>query len=247
MIKEIIRRIFIAFKIDLTKNLKYDRLTLKLFNKILCPDSNCIDIGCFKGEILDEILKRSPQGTHFAFEPIPVFYRALEQKYKNRKNLNILNVALSDKIGETLFNYVVNAPAYSGIKKRNYDGKQPVIEELTVKTDTLDNIFKNLKSDLKIELIKIDVEGAEFKVLNGALDTIRNYKPMIIFEFGLGASEFYNTTPGDIFEFFNDKCNYSIYLIERFLDNSEPLTLQNFETIYADNKEYYFIAAPGNP
>jgi FkbM family methyltransferase len=245
MIKDLIRRILIFLQIDLTKNLKYDRLTLKLFDKILHADSNCIDIGCFKGEILDEILKRSPKGTHIGFEPIPVFFEALKLKYKNKENINILNLALSDQKGTTKFNYVVNAPAYSGLKKRDYDGKEPKIEELSVNTDTLDNVVEGFNTALKIQLIKIDVEGAEYKVFNGAIKTINQHKPIIIFEFGLGASNYYKTTPNDIFGFFTEKCNYRIYQFEDFLNDQGHLTLEKFETIYADNKEYYFIASPG--
>lgn len=240
MIKELIRKSLIFLHIDLTKNIKYDRLTLKILDRVLNKNSNGIDVGCFKGEILDEILKRSPSGEHKAFEPVPESYNQLAKKF-NQKNVSIYNIALNDKSGVTTFNYVIGAPAYSGIKKRDYDGKDPEIEVIDVKTDTLDNI---LPQDYHVDLIKIDVEGAEFNVLKGAYKTLSRCKPIIIFEFGLGASDYYNVTPNDFYEYISDKCGYEVFLLESFLKNKSPLNKEKFENIYNANKEYYFVASP---
>ena len=240
MLKEFIRKLLILLHIDLTQNIKYDRLTLKILDKILNKNSNGIDIGCFKGEILEEIIKRSPSGEHKAFEPVPESYNQLAKKFK-QKNVTVYNIALNDKSGITTFNYVIGAPAYSGIKKRDYDGKNPEIEVIDVETDTLDNI---LPQDYHVDLIKIDVEGAEYNVLKGAYQTLIRCKPTIIFEFGLGASDYYNVTPNDFFEYISVKCGYEVFLLESFLKNRSPLTKEKFESIYKANKEYYFVASP---
>ncbi|GAB4290781.1 MAG: hypothetical protein Kow0068_16170 [Marinilabiliales bacterium] len=116
IIKETLREFFITLHLDLTKNLKYDRLTKVILKKYLNSNSNCIDVGCHKGEILDLILKYAPQGKHYAFEPIPYLYNELRNKYKNKAE--IFPYALSDTNGESNFQLVKNAPAYSGIKKK---------------------------------------------------------------------------------------------------------------------------------
>lgn len=46
ILKDIIREILISLHLDLTKNLKYDRLTRKIFKKYIKKDNNCIDVGC---------------------------------------------------------------------------------------------------------------------------------------------------------------------------------------------------------
>ncbi len=160
MIKSFIRKILTVCRIDLTKNLKYDRLTINIMKIILEKDSNCIDVGCHKGEMLDLMLKFSPDGAHHGFEPIPVLFDKLNDKYS--KKAKILPQALSDEKGSTTFNYVKNAPAYSGIKKRHYDIKNPDIEQINVDLDKLDNL---IDEGFKVDLIKIDVEGAELGVL----------------------------------------------------------------------------------
>lgn len=239
MLKQFIKKILISLHIDLTKNIHYDRLTLKIFDKVLQPDSNCIDIGCHKGEILEEILKRSPDGHHYAFEPIPQFYNTLKSTFAS-KNVTFSNIALSDKKGNATFNYVVDAPAYSGLRKRDYKLKEPKIEELNVRLDKLDNV---LPDDFKVDFIKLDVEGAEFDVLKGAKEVLLNQAPTIIFEFGLGASDHYNVMPDEFYSFLKSN-HYEIYLLQDFLGKQVPLTEHNFVDIYDKNNEYYFIAAP---
>jgi len=155
-IKNIIRIALNLLHIDLTKNLEYDRLTKSIMKQILKPDSNCIDVGCHKGEILDIVLKVSPEGKHFGFEPIPYLYKDLKNRYNGKAT--ILPYALSEKNGSSTFQHVKNAPAYSGIKKRKYNTNHPDIEEINVELKRLDDI---IDSSIKIDLIKIDVEGAE--------------------------------------------------------------------------------------
>ncbi len=235
-VKELIRKILLFLHLDLTKNLEYDRLTLKIFKSHLKPNSNCIDVGCHKGEILEEILKLAPNGKHYAFEPIPDMFQKLELKFKNKVSLH--NLALADQEGETTFNYVKNAPAYSGIKQRKYAVENPEIEKINVKLNKLDNL---IPSETKIDMIKIDVEGAEFGVLKGAQELIKRDRPLILFEFGLGASDFYGTEPSDIFNLFQD-CGMRIYKLKDHLSGQEAIELKDFEQIYKANKEYYFVA-----
>jgi FkbM family methyltransferase len=154
IIKDTLREIFISLHLDLTKNLKYDRLTRIILKKYVKRNNNCIDVGCHKGEILDLILNYAPEGKHYAFEPIPYLYNDLKNKYKYKAE--IFPYALSDNSGETTFQLVKNAPAYSGIKRRRYDITNPVIEEIKVDLKTLDEI---IPLNEKIHLIKIDVEG----------------------------------------------------------------------------------------
>lgn len=234
--KGFLRKILNSLHIDITKNLLYDRLTKKIIEIAVKPDSICIDIGCHKGEILSLILKQAPKGGHYAFEPIPQFYEYLKAKY-GKKN-HVFSFALSDKIGETTFQYVKNAPAYSGMLKRRYEINNPIIEEITVKTITLDEI---LGYNQKIDFIKIDVEGAELNVLKGARKVIANSKPLVIFEFGKGASEYYNTTAKDIFQYF-DELNMNIYTLNAWINKKNAFTIENFTKTYENNSEYYFVA-----
>lgn len=239
--KQLLKELLGFLHINLTRNQRYDAYTRTILRKILKPQSNCIDVGCHKGEILDLMLARAPQGTLFGFEPIPEFYEQLKEKYRSNPRVRIFPVALSDKEGVSTFQHVLNAPAYSGMLKRKYDNRHVEIREITVNTGTLDSI---LVSDPSIDLIKIDVEGAEYLVLQGARETIRRTRPVIIFEFGMGAADCYGTRPEDIYQLLCSDLGLRINTLKGFLHDAPALTLERLTHLFGERREYYFIAYP---
>ena len=78
--KEVLRNIFINLKLDVTKNIKYDRLTREVIKTSVKEGDVCVDVGCHKGEILDLFISESSE-KHYGFEPIPSFYQCLKNKY----------------------------------------------------------------------------------------------------------------------------------------------------------------------
>jgi len=235
--KRILKQLLIFLHLDLTKNIKYDRLTRAILKKHLKNTDNCIDVGCHKGEILDLFLHHAPKGKHFAFEPLPYLFIALKSKYS--KKATIYNYALADEIGKSSFQFVKNAPAYSGLKKRKYNTAKPVIEEITVDKATLDRI---IPTSMDIHFIKIDVEGGEFAVLKGATQLLKRCKPIVLFECGKGASDFYGTKPNDLHDFLTTKIGLQIYTLSAFLSEQQNLSAQQFEDFFNTGAEYYFVA-----
>ena len=234
-IKSLIKKLPIAF----TKNQQYDAQTVKILKKICQPNSNCIDVGCHKGEMLDLILKYAPNGQHYCFEPLPDLFQGLIQK-KYPSNCHFYDIALSRESGSTSFNYVISNPSYSGILRRRYDRPSEEDTTITVKTELLDHI---IAPNTNIDFIKIDVEGAEMLVLEGAKKTIQRCKPIVVFEHGLGASDVYGTTPRQMFTFFKE-CNMNISLMRDWLAAKPPLSITAFEEEFNLSKNYYFIAHP---
>ena len=206
--------------------------------KVCKPESNCIDVGCHKGEILDLFLQNAPKGTHFGFEPIPDLFKNLVVKYAGKPNCRLFDIALSDKAGTSGFNYVVSNPSYSGLLKRDYDHPNEQDTQITVKTERLDEL---LPPDIRIDLIKIDVEGGELLVLRGAVRTLARCKPVVIFEHGLGASELYGASPEQVYDLLA-QCGLQVSLMSRFLKNGMPFTREEFCGHYYGKKNYYFIA-----
>src|SRR5919112_692195 len=180
--------------LDPSKDAREHRRARAIIERVLSEDSNCIDVGAHVGTILNTILKVAPKGTHYAFEPIPTLYQDLVESFPAA---HVLPIALSDRSGFTTFHHVVSSPAYSGIRRRRYPSDNEIIRQIEVRQDTLDNV---IGGDLPIHFIKIDVEGAEFHVLKGAANTIRNNKPTIVFEHELEAAEQYGTATDEIYE-----------------------------------------------
>lgn len=238
MIKSLLREILLFLRLDVSKNLAYDRMSRELIRRYVSSSDNCVDVGAHKGEFLDYFTKQAPQGKHLAFEPIPQFYTDLKRFWENR--VEVYPFALSDTSGKSEFQWVKNAPAYSGLKRRKYVVSNPEIKTIDVEMKRFDDFQKPERS---IRFIKIDVEGAEFLVLKGAVEILKNHRPFVLFEFGLGASDFYQNNPKELFQFF-DALDYALFNLKDALQGKEALTLEIFENHYINNSEYYFWAAP---
>lgn len=234
-IKQLLKKLPIAF----TQNQRYDRQTKAVIQKVCKADSTCVDVGCHKGEVLDIMIKAAPQGKHFGFEPIPALFDALQSKYLGQ-NCEILDIALSNQKGETTFNYVVSNPSYSGLRKRQYDREGEIDTTITVQTAKLDEV---LPLDQKVDLIKIDVEGGEMLVLEGSRQTLLKKRPIVLFEHGLGASDFYGAGPEQVFEFFAH-CGYKISTLRSWLKGEGAMDQKTFEAQFFQRLNYFFIAYP---
>ena len=214
----------------------YDGQTFEILDRVLRRNANCIDVGCNVGAILKRICRHAPDGEHHAFEPLPDLAKKLRRKFPR---CSIHELALSDRSGESTFHHVTTNPGYSGMKRRRYDRPNEKVTEITVQTDRLDNI---IPAGLAIDLIKIDVEGAEYQVLQGGLETIRRNRPMIVFEHGMGAADFYATTPAMIWELLHDDCGLAISTMKRWLTGEPPITRESMIGQFEDNSSWYFLA-----
>jgi len=239
MLRKFIKGLTEKLPFDFSLSQKYDRETSNVIARVCKANSSAIDVGCHRGAILDLILEQAPQAKHFAFEPLPNFYQELKTKYAH-SNCQISNVAVSDTTGTSTFNYVVSNPSYSGLKKRGYDRPQEEEKEITVTVDTLDNLIPETE---RIDFIKIDVEGAEILVLRGARETILRNQPIVVFEFGIGGSDFYGTKPEDVFNYFQE-INYKVSLMENWLKQKPALSLRALSKEYESKRNCYFIAYP---
>lgn len=232
-IKQIIKRL-IPFAV--TRNQKYDRDTKKILKNLLKSNSNTVDVGCHKGEVMAEILKFAPQGNHFGIEPIP--FLAADLRKKLPSNCTVFEVALNETGNEELeFVWVKSNPAYSGLKERNYE-KVEETERIKVKTARLDEL---IYENTKIDFIKIDVEGGEMGVIKGSEKILIKDKPIIIFEHGLGASDKYGTKPEELYDYLK-QFNYKISTMQLFLKNKTDFSKKEFSNQFYSKKNYYFIA-----
>lgn len=214
---------------------KYDFQTTELIRKHMKKDSNCIDIGANQGHILMEIVAAAPAGKHYAFEPIPDLYTLLTKRFS--KNTTVYNYALSSKKGSTTFNYYPGRPAVSGFRQRNKQiGQEPTL--LSVQMEKLDDLIPD---NLKIDLIKIDVEGAEYEVLLGAMKVLQKNKPLVLFECGLGGADVYGTTPDQLYNLFAE-CGLGISTIEYFNARKQPFSKEEFNGQFYKNYNFFFIA-----
>jgi FkbM family methyltransferase len=188
----------------------------------LAPDSNCIDVGCHQGDVLREMVRLAPRGRHIAYEPVPASFDALAAEFPD---VDLRQAALSNAAGESSFTYVVDEPSYSGLRRREYAGPRE-LEELRVRTERLDDA---LPDRYVPSFMKVDVEGAEQLVFEGALETLRRHKPTVFFEHGQGASDYYGTRPADVYRLLVEEAGLRIF----DTDGGGPYSEDDFEAVFS--------------
>jgi len=128
------------------------------------------DIGAYVGDTALWFSKAvGPQGKVFAFEPEPRNFEKLKANLERNKVTNVipLQLALSENEGEMR----VSSGAGSSVITQAGTGK-------SVKVTTIDN-FVEANTLPRVDFIKMDVEGHELKVLEGAHETIQAFKPSL--------------------------------------------------------------------
>jgi FkbM family methyltransferase len=198
----------------------------------LPADANCIDVGAANGKVLEEIARVAPRGRHIAYEPLAVFHTDLASRFPQ---IDVRRVALSDVDGETTFTYVRDRPWVSGFRRSHHSVDVDTVETIPVRTERLDD---HLPEGYVPHLIKVDVEGAEERVFRGALRTITQHRPLVVFQHGKGSPEYYGTKPGDIFRLLTGDAGLRIF----DMDGGGPYTSTAFEVAYDTNSHFHFIA-----
>jgi FkbM family methyltransferase len=147
-----------------------------LLTFLLTPTDHCIDIGASHGVMLAHMVRCAPRGHHLAFEPIPELYRQLMASFPSA---DVRCLALADETGQKEFNWLPQTDGYSGLFDYKY-AVTPAGRSITVPTDRLDN---QVPDGYVPSLIKIDVEGAEYAVLQGAQHTLTQHRPVLVVEY----------------------------------------------------------------
>jgi FkbM family methyltransferase len=207
-----------------------------LIEQVVSSSANCLDIGAHLGSVLSKIVQLSPNGKHMAFEAIPYKANWLRKKFPE---VDVKQMALTDSQGEIKFYLDKRQTGYSGLHPRS--GKQlETLQELIVPCNTLDNL---LLPQCQIDFIKIDVEGAELSVFQGAKNTLSRYHPTILFECAISSIGRFGVTPRKMFDFLTQEYGYSIYLIKDFLIGGKPLTFEKFNgAMHYPFQAFNFIA-----
>ena len=219
---------------------RYDRETTAVMRRVLRPDSSCIDVGAHRGSILEEILELAPRGVHFAFEPLPRFAAELRQRFPR---VQVHEAAAGDGAGEAAFVHVENAPAYSGLREREYDRPDPVLEPLRVQVVRIDDVVPQTQP---IDFIKLDIEGGEYHALRGAVTTVRRCRPVIVFEAGEKSTGRYGVGPADVHRLVTGDLGCHLSTMERWLAGEAPYDEAGFREAWERGLEYYFIAYPAD-
>lgn len=190
----------------------YEKSETELVKKIVTEGMTVVNVGANFGYYvaLHSTLVGST-GKVFAFEPEPSNFALLERNvvHNNLQNTIIVNQALGSRIGNIKLYIDSKNIGNPSLIKKNVPNLKNFIE---VEMTTLDAYIGDLFNG-RVDLIHMDVQGAEGQVIEGARKIISHYKPILLMEFwpyGLVNAE---TDPGKFLEYLIT-LDYKIKLIQ---------------------------------
>jgi FkbM family methyltransferase len=161
----------------------YEPAVTYFVKKLLNPGDFFVDIGANVGyfSCLASIQVGS-EGKVLALEPYPYNIKLLHANIQlnNATNIEVLPFALADKKG--FVNYE-DSGGNSGFIENLSSNAERILQSTLVYTQRLDDLLRN--ESRSIDLIKIDIEGAEYIALSGAKDRLKKDRPTIISEFSV--------------------------------------------------------------
>jgi len=213
----------ITFLIDFVDTYYHQRKIINFLKNF--EIRSVFDVGAHKGEFIKTAKKFKNIEKIYSFEPQKKIYRKLnifsiENKifcfnFALGKNNEIRNLKINKKTSTSTFSDINNLSLWYKIKSfiLKFSTKSSFIDEEKVNVIKLDDFCDDYKIS-NIDLLKIDTEGHEKQVLEGALNLIKEKKiKYILLEFHLS----------------NMYSNYSVNDLENFLDNYNFKLLKKYK------------------
>lgn len=145
------------------------------------PGMVCYDIGGYRG-FFSGVLGRQGAGSIAVFEPFPANQLQIQAMIQLNPNLPITlyPYALAEKSGSTSF-AVMPEGSMGKLEESKFESGDKPTGSITVQVETLDGLIRERELP-PANLIKIDVEGAELLVLQGAESLIETHHPVLFIE-----------------------------------------------------------------
>lgn len=209
---------------------------LEFIKQFLDTGMTYVDVGAYHG-LYAVVAGRQigDAGRVILFEPsISACRRARLNLLLNRVNAQIENAAIADSSGMVLYHQVVSGFKTMGALRR--PASRDPVRSLQVRSASLDDYCRTSGCD-RIDLLKIDAEGAELSVLSGATYVLEQLRPVIICEildwvtepWGYQAKEIISKLSGYGYRWFD-------------IDGDGVLTEHMSRNAYPDIRNY--VAAP---
>ena len=153
-----------------------------LFEQTVLPGMVVVDAGANIG-VYTLLAARAagPAGRVIAFEPDPHTFEILSENVSRNglSNVVLVNGALAGEPGTMLLYQVPGHPALASLSSANARNS---FERVEVQVTTLDSALADLGIE-RVDVMKLDTQGAEIDILRGARETIGRARPTMFVEY----------------------------------------------------------------
>lgn len=180
-----------------SSQVSWERLLALNYATLVEPGSNIIDIGGKKGRHVAYFLDVLRAERVYVFEPNPAMADILRRRFAGRRDLTVIEQALSDHAGVAEFVVNLGAPGESGLRQRAYsDPDRARLKRIAVPVARLDD----QTFEFRVDYVKIDIEGGEIGVLRGGRNFLARHRPLLSVEYGRPSYSAYGHTADTLYE-----------------------------------------------
>lgn len=185
-----------------------DRGEMRLLDRLLRQDSVFFDVGGNIGVMAMYAAKRVPLGRVHTFEPLSANIDLMQANLalNDFQNIVVNKTAASNVAGELAIH--VLAANNTGATSLYPEAGETTPHEM-VQAVRLDEYVAEHGID-RIDVVKLDVEGAEMDALEGFRESLQRFRPHVVMEVTRSIIERAGRSPDEIIEFWHD-LGYQIY------------------------------------
>lgn len=141
------------------------------------PVSTIFDIGANIGDVTAVFLGKFPASTVYSFEPSPHLEQQLRLRFANEPRVKIHSKALGERNASRQLSCFSNSAINSLFPVSNagpsfMEGDVSESALINVPVETLDTVITGLKPE-RIDILKLDTQGYEMRILEGASEALR--------------------------------------------------------------------------
>lgn len=196
-----------------------DQIAVELIIQMCRPGKVFVDVGAHIGSVIARVQHKDRTIDIVAVEAIPEKVAHLRRAFRN---VTFHECALGDSEGEASFFVNTKQSGYSSLIQPQ-DASGEAIQEISVPLKKLDDL---LPSD-GVDAIKIDVEGAELRVLRGSESILSASRPTIMFESGPMGDDRLEYTKEALWQYVSER-GYLILVPNRVAHNDDGLSQEGF-------------------
>jgi FkbM family methyltransferase len=197
-----------------------DQLATRLVTRICRPGAAFVDVGAHIGSVIAAVRHHDASVRICAIEAVPEKASQLRRKFRG---VNVHGCAVGDSNGTVSFFVDLQRPGYSSLDGRPSDGAAGNRREITVPLRRLEDVV----TEEGVDVIKLDVEGAELRVLLGCERIVSRDRPVIMFESGPPMDPDAVTARKGLWQWMADR-KYGVFVPNRVAHVGPPLTCEGF-------------------
>ena len=143
--------------------------------------NNIFDVGANIGNTAKLFYRYFPKTNITCFEPFNNTYNALLKNIKNNSSIRAIKIALGDSQNEMEIPVMPESQSDLNSLLLSLSNESNTLKKENIQIETIDNFLKKHSDIQSIDLLKIDTEGYDKKVIEGALETIKAGRIKMIF------------------------------------------------------------------